>query len=223
MWDTAVTAIRSAAPGGASSGPSLCGLQPQQHHPFLDHAKAAGTVPDIVNWHFSGTPVADAATMRQLLDSKGLGGRELTMNEYLYADQQNAGHTAWYLGQLAESGIQSASHAIWSDCCASDTLDGILVRTGSGLRPTGQWWVYKAYAEMAGSLARVDTQGDLDAVASVDPSAERAAVLVGGRDSQTPAADLDLRGLTTGALSGGNGVTVTVLRIPTPRHWTHRR
>ncbi|MFJ5264670.1 beta-xylosidase [Streptomyces sp. NPDC088387] len=214
MWDTAVRELRAADPSTPVVGPSLWDFSPNNVSPFLDHTKAAGTVPDIVNWHFSGTPVEDAATMRQLLASKGLTARELTMNEYLHADEQNAGHTAWYLTQLAESGIQSASHAIWSDCCASDTLDGILVRSGGQLRPTGQWWVYKAYADMAGSLAQVDTQGDLDALASVDPTGRRATVLIGGRTNQTPAADLDLRGLTTGALSGGSGVTVTVQRIP---------
>ncbi|MFF1640726.1 beta-xylosidase [Streptomyces sp. NPDC058246] len=214
MWDTAARELRAADASAQIVGPSLWDFSPGNVGPFLDHANTHGTVPDIVNWHFSGTPVEDATTMRQLLDSKGLGGRELSMNEYLHADEQNAGHSAWYLAQLAESGIQSASHAIWSDCCASDTLDGILVRSGDRLRPTGQWWVYKAYADMAGSLARVDTQGDLDAVASVDTTGRRAAVLVGGRNDQTPGADLDLRGLTSGALSGGNGVTVTVQRIP---------
>ncbi|MFF4301802.1 beta-xylosidase [Streptomyces sp. NPDC001601] len=213
MWDTAVRELRATDPQAVIVGPSLWDFSPGNVSPFLDHTKDAGTVPDIINWHFSGTPVADAQTMRSLLDSKGLGGRQLSMNEYIHADEQHAGHQAWYLTQLANSGIDSASHAIWDDCCVAGTLDGVLVRSNGVLRPTGQWWVYKGYADMTGSRAQVSTQGTLDALATVDPVRKRASVLAGGT-SGVPSADLTINGLTSSALSGGSGVTVTVQRIP---------
>lgn len=213
MWDTAVRELRAAAPQAVIVGPSLWDFSPGNVSPFLDHTKAAGTVPDVVNWHFSGTPVSDAQTMRSLLDSKGLGGLPLSMNEYLHGDEQHAGYQAWYLAQLANSGIDSASHAIWDDCCAAGTLDGVLVRSNGVLRPTGQWWVYKGYADMTGSRAQVSTQGTLAALATVDPVRKRASVLAAAT-SGVPSADLTINGLTSPALSGGNGVTVTVQRVP---------
>ncbi|EFG64190.1 conserved hypothetical protein [Streptomyces sp. SPB074] len=64
MWDTAARVLREELPGAPVVGPSLWDYSPGNIGPFLDHAKAAGTVPDILNWHFSQDPVADAASAR---------------------------------------------------------------------------------------------------------------------------------------------------------------
>lgn len=210
MWDTAVRVLREELPGMPLVGPSLWDYSAGNLGPFLDHAKAAGTVPDILNWHFSQDPVADAASARGLLAARGLDGVALGMNEYLHADEQHAGHQAWYLARLAASGIPSASHAIWDDCCAAGTLDGVLVRDGSGaLRRTGQWWVYEAYAKLDGVYAGTVADGPFDAVAAVDAGARSAGVLLGAPSGGAADTDLTLRGL-----AGLGGVTVTVRRIP---------
>ncbi|GAB3878072.1 hypothetical protein GCM10029964_028190 [Kibdelosporangium lantanae] len=102
------------------------------------------------------------------------------------------------------SGISHANHAIWSDCCVAGTLDSTLVRDGGGtLRPTGQWWVYKAYADVSGQLVVVDDNGGTtDAV-----PARNGTVLLGGRTGNTGTVTAVLNGLT-----GRNQVTVQ--RIP---------
>ncbi|WP_189939263.1 beta-xylosidase, partial [Streptomyces sulfonofaciens] len=213
MWDTAVRTLRAADPDAVLVGPSLWDFSPGNISPFLDHTKAAGTLPTVLNWHFSGTPVADAATVRSMLADKGIPPLELSMNEYLHADEQHAGAQAWYLAQLAASGIGSASHAIWDACCAAGTLDGILVRDGGVLRPTGQWWVYRGYADLTGDLARVDGGGGTAAVAAVDTARDHAAVLVGGQAGAAPEAEVAVTGLS--ALHAGSaGLRVSVLRIP---------
>jgi hypothetical protein len=204
MWDTAVREIRRLVPSARIVGPGLSGWNPGALGTFLDHAKAAGTLPTTLDWHFSGLPVNDAQTARSMLASRGITGIDLSMNEYLFAGDQHAGYQAWYLTQLAKSGISRANHAIWSDCCVAGTLDSVLVRDGSGtLRPTGQWWVYKAYADVSGQLVAVNNNGgSTDAVA-----AKNGTVLLGDRTGNTGTVTAVLNGLT-----GRNQVTVQ--RIP---------
>lgn len=214
MWDSAVREIRAHAPSAVIVGPSLWDFSPGNISPFLDHAKAANTLPNVLNWHFSSSPVADAQTARDLLASKGISGLSLSMNEYIHQDEQHAGYQAWYLAQLAHSGIASASHAIWTDCCAAGTLDSTLVDSGGTLRPTGQWWVYQAYASLTGSLAATTSSGSVNAVAAVDSGQHRAGILLGDSATGAPGVDLAVSGLTSAAVAGSGGVTVTVQRIP---------
>ncbi|MFI7274634.1 beta-xylosidase [Streptomyces sp. NPDC049879] len=213
MWDSAVRTLRRVVPDAEIVGPSLWDFSPNNIAPFLDHTKAAGTLPTILNWHFSNDPAADAQTARGLLSERGITGVGLTMNEYIHAHEQHAGFSAWYLARIARSGIDSASHAIWDECCAAGLLDGLLTRGGDGaLRPTGRWWVYRSYAELTGDLVRADGSGTTDAVAAVDPARHRAAVLIGDSGGDVPEVNLTLDGLTAAGIPGLSQVTVQ--RIP---------
>ncbi len=215
MWDSAVRTLRRVVPDAEIVGPSLWDFSPNNIAPFLDHTQAAGTLPTILNWHFSHDPVADTQTAASMLAQRGITGVGLTMNEYIHAPEQRAGYSAWYLARIARSGIDSASHAIWDECCAAGLLDGLLVRGGDGvLRPTGRWWVYRSYAELTGDLVRVDSSGAADAVAAVDRARGRAGVLVGDSSGGTPAVDLTVNGIASAGVAGPGGVQVTVQRIP---------
>ena len=217
MWDTAVREIRRLDPGATIVGPSLSGWQYANLGPFLDHVKSANTVPNILNWHFSGNPVADAQTANQLLAARGITGVKLSINEYIFSNQQNAGYEAWYLAQLAKSGISNADHAIWTDCCVAGTLDSTLVPDGNGnLQPTGQWWVYRDYAQVTGQLVAVNNNGgSTDALAAEDQNAGRAAILLGDSSGNTGTVTLTVNGLASRPwLASATGTAVTVQRVP---------
>ncbi|MFI5709346.1 hypothetical protein [Kribbella sp. NPDC051620] len=217
MWDSAVREIRRLVPSAQITGPGVSNWNPNYLGTFLDHAKAAGTLPTTLDWHFSGLPYQDVQTARSLLSQRGISGIDLSMNEYLHSDEQHAGYQAWYLTQLAKSGISRASHAIWSDCCVGGTLDSTLVRDSSGtLRPTGQWWVYKSYADVSGQLVAVSNNGaSTDAVAAKDEGARRVAVLLGDRTGNTGTTRVTLNGVSgLPWLAGAGGVQVTLQRIP---------
>ena len=210
MWDAAVREIRRLAPDASIMGPSQSGWNPDQLGTFLDHAKSAGTVPTYLNWHFSPHPVQDAQTAQSLLSARGIGGVKLADNEYLFPGDQRAGYEAWYLAELAKSGISLADHAIWSDCCVTGSLDSTLVNG----QPTGQWWVYQAYANITGQLVSVDNGGaSTDAVAAKDQARQRATILLGDSAGNTGTITLNLRNLPSW-LAGSSGVQVVVQRIP---------
>lgn len=216
MWDSAVDEIRSLVPSASIVGPSVSNFNNNYITEFLTGAQAAGTVPTYLNWHFSGTPVADAATVNGDLAADGITGVKLSTNEYLDSSQENAGYEAWYLAQLAESGISYADHAIWADCCNVGSLDQTLVQNSSGTYvPTGQWWVYKDYADVTGSLAAVSDGSSTDAVAAEDSSRQIATVLLGDDAGNTGTITLNLNGLSAIPWAfSGTGANVVVQRIP---------
>ena len=217
MWNAAVNEIRSLQSNAVIVGPSVSNYNSTYLSEFLSTVKADGTVPNVLNWHFSGNPIADAQTERNQLAADGISGVSLGTNEYLNPGQQSAGQEAWYLGQLAKSGISEASHAIWSNCCMVDTLDGTLATSSGGsLVPTAQWWVYEQYAQMTGQYASVtNSGGSTDGLATEDSGRKLATVLLGDSAGNTGPLSLNLDNLNSlSYLNGSSGIAINVQRVP---------
>ncbi|HEX4402855.1 MAG TPA: hypothetical protein VHZ98_16155 [Galbitalea sp.] len=208
MWDSAVREIRRLVPTATIVGPSV-GFNTTDISTFLTHVKAAGTVPNVLNWHFGDNPITDAQTARSLLAAQGISGVSLTINEY-------DASTPWYLAELGKSGLASATQAIWGSCCMVPSLDGILNQNSSGVyRPSGNWWVFKDYADVTGNLASVTASGTTDAIAGVDQSRGRVAMLLGDSAGNTGPVTLAINGLSSDSwLFGGTGALLTVQRVP---------
>lgn len=214
MWDTAVTEIRRLSPGAAVVGPSYSGYNHSWLDGFLGKTKTDGTLPSTVNWHFGSDPAADSADATALEIAHGITPLPQSINEYLFSNQQTAGYSAWFLDRLAASGVSTAAHAIWTDCCGAGTLDSVLAGTGTNQAPTGQWWVYKAYADLTGSLVATSSGTSAVAVAAAeDQSQSRAVALLGNNSGQTGTTTVTVRGIPAWLQSGGT-VHVTLQRIP---------
>jgi hypothetical protein len=217
MWNAAVNEIRSLQSNAVIVGPSVSNFNTTYLSEFLSTVKADGTVPNVLNWHFSGNPISDAQTEETQLSTDGITGVSLSMNEYLVSAQENAGQEAWYVDQIAKSDLSSASHGIWGSCCTTGNLDGILGTNGSGtLVPTAQWWVYDKYAQMTGELASVtNSGGTTDAAAAEDSTRDLATVLLGDSAGNTGTVTLNLDGLSSMSwLEGSSGIEVNLERIP---------
>ena len=109
MWDTAVRTIRSIDPGASIVGPSYSGYNSTWLTQFVTHARDNGTLPTVLNWHFGNDPAADAADATRIQQNAGVGPLPMTINEYLFSDQQNPADLAWYLGRLSVSGVTAAA------------------------------------------------------------------------------------------------------------------
>jgi hypothetical protein len=178
MWNAAVTTIRSLDPRAVIVGPSIANYDHASLLDLLTHFKAAGTVPNILNWHFGDDPVADAADARAIVASLGLPPMPMTINEYLFASQQDPGDSAWWLARLQRSGVQSASHAIWANCCEDPVLDGLLDGSGSSATTTGSYWTFAA-AAATGTLLSSNGSAKVDLLATRDTGAQRVSALLG--------------------------------------------
>jgi Glycosyl hydrolases family 39 len=213
MWDTAVRAIRAADPGAVIVGPSYSGYNGTWLTQFVGHTRDAGTLPTVLNWHFGNDPAADAADAQRIQRDAGVGPLPMTINEYLFSDQQNPGDLAWYLARLTTSDVTGAAHAIWSDCCVAGTLTTALT-AGVNQQPTGEWWTYRAYANLTGRLAAVSTTDPATtAAAAADQGSAEAGILLGTSTGQTGATTVTVTGIPSWLTAGGK-VWVAVQRIP---------
>jgi hypothetical protein len=216
MWDTAVREIRRLNPSAAIVGPSYSGYNHPWLDQFLGQTKTDGTLPSILNWHFGNDPAGDSADAAGLVSAHGLAPIPQSINEYLFSNQQNAGYTAWFLDRLAVSGVTAAAHAIWNTCCFAGTLDDVLAGSGSNAAPTGQWWVYRAYASLTGTMVS-GTSGNsgIAVAAAADRGAGQANVLIGNNSGQTGTTTVTVNGLAAASwLTAGSTVHATLRRIP---------
>ena len=216
MWDTAVREIRRLSPSALIVGPSYSGYNHPWLDQFLGQTKADGTLPGVLNWHFGDDPVANSQDAAGLVSAHGLSPIPQSVNEYLFDDQQNAGDTAWWLDRFAASGISTAAHAIWNTCCFAGTLDDVLAGSGDLAAPTGQWWVYRAYAGLTGNLVSGTSGNSQIAVAAAaDQGAGQANILIGNESGQTGTTTITVNGLNADPwLTAGGSVHATLQRIP---------
>jgi Ricin-type beta-trefoil lectin domain-like len=222
MWDSAVQEIRSIAPSALTVGPSLAatpGQNSSEWQTWLAHIKAAGTEPSAISNHLEGNgddPVSVAQSIHSDLSSNGISSIPLSANEFLPQGQQTAGQSAWYLARFAQSGYTNAMRGNWA-CCETPDLGGVIVSNGNGgYSYTGQWWTFRTYADLTGSL--VSTSGEVGTTAisaAEDSSKRRAVAIIGDENGYTGAASVTFSGLSSEPWLANNGnVNVTVYRIP---------
>jgi hypothetical protein len=224
MWRRGVRLIRTLEPKARITGPTFTRLATtgsswHMDH-FLDMAAASGTAPDILSWHDlipGRDPVDQAGVARRLLTERGLAGVKLEINEYPASDALDPGYNSWYVARLQRAKIDYGVLAIYGPCCMFPQLDGLLTQDGDHLYRTGRWWAYERYASLSGSLVAAQPTTLLDGIASTDPSAGRARVLIGNRRGDgTPLGTVDVvfRGLQgRGYLQSGGRVHVRTERI----------
>lgn len=218
MWDTAVDTIESLDSSAVTLGPSLAATPSQNSSEWttwLAHIKSAGTEPTEITNHLEGDgddPVAVGQSIDSDLSSAGISSLPLSANEFLPSDQQTAGQSAWYLARFAQSGYTSAMRGNWA-CCETPDLGGVIT-TGDAY--TGQWWTFRTYADLTGSL--VSTSGEVGTTAisaAEDSSHRRAVAVIGDEDGYTGSASVDFSGLSSVSwLQNSGNVNVTVYRIP---------
>jgi hypothetical protein len=222
MWNAAVAEIRTLAPGAKIIGPSLA-ADPAQNsaewQTFLTTTKADGTLPTEISDHLEGDgddPVSVADSINSDLSADGISPIPLTANEFLPEDQQTAGQTAWYLARFAQSGYTTAMRGNWA-CCETPDLGGVLASNGSGgYSYTGQWWAFRTYADLTGSLVSTSGEAGTTAISAAENSSMRRAVaVIGDENGYTGAASVTFAGLSSVSwLENAGNVDVTVYRIP---------
>ncbi|MGI5174925.1 hypothetical protein ACQEVZ_01130 [Dactylosporangium sp. CA-152071] len=79
-------------------------------------------------------------------------------------------------------------------------------------QPTGQWWTYRAYAQMTGNLVAATGSGPIGVAASIDRNAGRAVALLGNQTGQTGTTTVAIRGVPSWLVTSGRA-RVTVARI----------
>jgi hypothetical protein len=160
-------------------GPSYSRYYPDRMRDFMARAKADGTLPDVVVWHELENETYNlidehVADYRAIERSLGISPRQISINEYGSPTQiDTPSVAAHYIAQFERTGIKDAERAYWYE---SGTVGGLVWDN----RPTGSYWLYKWYGEMAGNMLAVTPSGDLDGFASYDSSRKIVNVAFGG-------------------------------------------
>ncbi|GAA4697658.1 cellulose binding domain-containing protein [Phytohabitans rumicis] len=185
-------------------GPGTAGWQPSYMQSFLSYAKANNALPDVVVWHelnrTSASIAANVAAYRQMEASLGISPRPISINEYAWTDEVDVpGRVTNYIAKLERAGVADAERAFWYEY---GTVNGLVVNNN---QPTGTWWLYKWYGEMAGNMVATTppSQSGLDGFAAYD-STRRIVHVALGDESGTNS--VRLTGL--GALGATARVTV---------------
>jgi hypothetical protein len=149
-------------------GPSSATYNESFLRSFLTFARDHNALPDVICWHElsqTSEPIASHVTAyRNLERSLGISPRPIVINEYAWTDEVDVpGKAAGYIAQLERAGVESAQRAFWFEY---GTVNGLVVNNN---QPTGTWWLYKWYGDMAGSMVTTTrTASGLDGFAAYD-------------------------------------------------------
>ena len=189
-------------------GPGTAGWQPSYMQSFLSYAKANNALPDVVVWHelnhSSASIAANVAAYRQLESSLGISPRPISINEYAWTDEVDVpGRVANYIAKLERAGVADAERAFWYEY---GTVNGLVT---SGNQPTGTWWLYKWYGEMAGNMVATTppAQSGLEGFAAYDGTRKVVHVALGDESGTNSVR-------VTGLAALGSTARVTVESTP---------
>lgn len=160
---------------------------------FLTTMKAENRLPDILSWHEINTPINQIANhvadMRTFLAQNNMSAvKDISINEYNYSNSHlSAGKSLQFISQLERAKVQSASRACWEEVsggnydCAPH-INGLLTLQGS---PRSNWWVYKKYADMTGTLVVTTDPSTYASLASKDTENSRYNILIASIGTET--------------------------------------
>ncbi|MEU8244460.1 LamG-like jellyroll fold domain-containing protein [Actinoplanes missouriensis] len=180
-WDDVYAIIKSRIPSARIAGPNTSILFDQVKG-FLTHAKAAGTVPDVITWHELSHPeaVRDSVAKYRTWEKEILGKQlPININEYAFNYHTSVpGQMIQWISAIEESKVD-ADIAYWN-------IDGNLSDSAvQANRGNGQWWLYNAYSQMTGDTVTVNPpypgkNYSLQGVATLDRSKKQARTIFGG-------------------------------------------
>jgi carbohydrate binding protein with CBM6 domain len=213
-WTRTVQRIRTRDTITPVAGPGYSGWNANSMRAFLTNAKNTNTLPDLVIWHelnhSSAAVAGDVAAYRALESSLGISPRQVFINEYAWTDEVDVpGRVANYVAKFERAGVYAADRAFWFEY---GTVNGLVVNNN---QPTGTWWLYKWYGDMAGQMVSTTppAQSGIDGFASYDSTRRRVEVVFGDEAGTN---SVQLNGL--GAL--GSSVRVTLESTPASGRFT---
>ncbi|MDX3385285.1 Ig-like domain-containing protein [Streptomyces niveiscabiei] len=180
-WDSAYKLIKGRMPDARIAGPNTSILYDQVKG-FLTHAKAAGTLPQVVTWHELSHPEAvrqSVAKYRAWEKELGIGPLPININEYAFNYHTSVpGQMIQWVSAIEESKVD-ADIAYWN-------IDGNLSDSAvQSNRGNGQWWLLNAYASMSGHTVAVNPpfpgqNYTMQGVATLDEAKKQARLIFGG-------------------------------------------
>ena len=203
MWQRATRWCAPRFPTRSSRGRARHpGSSGQWFNAFLDYVKTNNVVPDYISWH-GGDPANDPQTVRSALANRGINVTNLDNNEYGAANEQNPGHSAWYIARL-ERGDANGLRSNWGGPSGPTMYQTMADLTTFDWQPNSQWWIYKRYADQTGLRTSSTPGKNVDAVGFQDSCQAKAIIVVGNNGGTTGAVNVVIENLPSWLQSGGS-------------------
>jgi hypothetical protein len=178
-WVRTFQAVRALDSVTPIVGPSISVYNHAWMANWLAYAKANNALPNVITWHQLTTGsyanvAANVADFTALEASLGISAIPIAIDEYASTSEVDVPSGALhYIAAFERGGILNASRAYWYE---SGTVNGLLHNNA----PTGTYWLYKWYGDMAGDMVSVTPAGSQDGFASYDSTRKIVNVVVGG-------------------------------------------
>jgi len=214
MWKRGYQMVRAAIPTALIEGPSnASGVGGQLFNAFLDYIKANNVVPDVISWH-GGDQANDVKTVKSELASRGINVSNFDNNEYGAANEQNPGHSAWFIARL-ERGNVDGLRSNWGGPGGGPTMYQTMADlTTLDWQPNSQWWIYKRYADQTGLRTSSTPGTNVDAVGFQDADKAKAIIVVGNNGKTTGSVNVVVKNMPSWLQSGGS-TKVLLEKMPT--------
>lgn len=178
---------------------------------FLGYAKNNNVIPDILNWHElnlapetnqkggAANIIPHVESARKMITDLNLPIKKIYINEYSAEtkpslnlnlnEKFNGAYAIQYFLALEESRVDAAIRGCWSDKdilhrgnSCRDRMDNLITYEG---KPRSNWYAYKAYAEMTGNLAEINTGEGFSGIATLDKANKTGKILLGATNPIT--------------------------------------
>lgn len=212
MWKRGYQQVRAALPDAVIEGPSTAGGVGGWFTAFLDYVKTNNVVPDVIGWHEAGggDPVNDGKSAGSALSSRGINVTNLDVSEYGSSSDQTPGHSAWYLARFERAGVDGLRSNWGGGSGLYSTMAGLVT---ASWQPTGQYWIYKRYADQSGARTTSTAGSNVDAVGYQDADKAQAIIVVGNKGATTGSVNVVIKNMP--AWLQNNGTTKVLLeRMP---------
>ena len=104
----------------------------------------------------------------------GIASIPISIDEYAPTNAVDVpGSVLKWIAGFERTGVANASRAYWFE---SGTVNGLLYNN----QPTGTYWMYEWYGDMAGNMVTVTPSGNQDGIASYDSTRQLVNVVFGG-------------------------------------------
>ncbi len=135
------------------------------------------------------------------LTSRSISVSNLDVSEYGSTSDQNPGHSAWYLARFERAGVDGL-RSNWGGGGGLYATLGALVT--NSWQPTGQYWVYKRYADQTGLHTGSTAGTNVDAVGYQDADKAKAIIVVGNKGGTTGVVNVVVKNLPSWLQNGGS-------------------
>lgn len=182
----------------------------------MSHIAEHNAVPDIYSWHQIGgwerepdTTIPDFHTLR---DRYGLPDRPIDINEYAWPDEQHPANTAWYIAQLERHNLRGLRANWGGGGNLHDFMANLIFRADDTYHPTGEWYLYQYYAQMAGDRVATTASDDLLFDVFATTSGNAAKLIAGTRTVLAPY-EIQVTDLTALGLPEEGSIDIRLLQF----------